>query len=113
MPREMALVRKARGGGGLRQGDAFDNHRLCVHQALADLEQMAQRVSQLPGVAVVRGITRPTGESLQQARLSYQAGEVGTKLNDASTQINGRASDLNRLTDGADTLATSLLDVRT
>lgn len=88
-------------------------NELRTPQALADLEQMAQRVSQLPGVAVVRGITRPTGESLQQARLSYQAGEVGTKLNDASTQINGRASDLNRLTDGADTLATSLLDVRT
>jgi RND superfamily putative drug exporter len=28
-------------------------------QALADLEQMAQRVSQLPDIATVRGVTRP------------------------------------------------------
>ena len=30
-------------------------------RALADIEQMAQRVSQLPGIAMVRGVTRPTG----------------------------------------------------
>ncbi|WP_264991528.1 hypothetical protein, partial [Mycobacterium kiyosense] len=33
--------------------------------ALADLEQMAQRISQIPGVAVVRGVTRPTGQPLE------------------------------------------------
>ena len=50
-------------------------HDLRTPQALADLEQMAYRVSQVPDVDVVRGITRPTGESLQQARLAWQAGE--------------------------------------
>ena len=44
---------------------------------------MAQRVSQLPGIEMVRGITRPTGESFEQAKASYQAGEVGSKLDDA------------------------------
>ena len=68
---------------------------------------MAQRVSQLPDVAMVRGITRPTGESLEQARLTYQAGEVGSKLDDASKQITDHNGDLNRLTDGADQLADS------
>lgn len=81
-------------------------------EALADLEQMAQRVSQLPGVEMVRGITRPTGESLQQARLSYQAGEVGTRLNDASKKIADKSADLNRLSTGADQLADNLFDVR-
>jgi RND superfamily putative drug exporter len=87
-------------------------HDLRNPKALADLEQMAQRVSQLPGVAMVRGITRPMGESLEQARLAYQAGEVGSKLNDASKQINGHAKDLNKLTSGADQLAGALGDVR-
>jgi putative drug exporter of the RND superfamily len=87
-------------------------HDLRNPKALADLEQMAQRVSQLPDVAMVRGITRPMGESLEQARLAYQAGEVGSKLNDASKQINGHAEDLNKLTSGADQLAGALGDVR-
>lgn len=87
-------------------------HDLRNSQALADLEQMADRVSQLPGIGMVRGITRPTGESLEQARLSYQAGEVGVKLNDASQLISDRTADLNKLSKGADTLADSLFDVR-
>jgi len=81
-------------------------------RALADLEQMAQRVSQLPGIAKVRGITRPTGESLEQARATYQAGEVGGQLGDASDLINQRNNDLTRLSSGAGQLATSLGDAR-
>lgn len=81
-------------------------------RALADLEQMAQRVSQLPGIAMVRGVTRPTGESLEQARATYQAGEVGSQLGDASTMITGRAGDLNQLASGADQLADGLGDAR-
>lgn len=80
--------------------------------ALADLEQMAQRVAQLPGVAMVRGITRPMGESLEQAKATYQAGVVGGKLDDASKQIHDHTDDLNKLTDGADQLAGALGDVR-
>ena len=34
-------------------------------RALADLEQMAQRISQLPGVAKISGITRPTGKPIE------------------------------------------------
>jgi len=87
-------------------------HDLRNPKALADLEQMASRVSQLPGVAMVRGITRPTGESLEQARLAWQAGEVGSKLNDASQQINQHNEDLSKLTHGADQLADALGDIR-
>ena len=87
-------------------------HDLRTPQALADMEQMAHRVSQLPGIEMVRGITRPTGESLEQAKATYQAGEVGSKLRDASTLIGDRTGDLNYLAWGADTLADNLGDVR-
>ncbi|MFZ4373291.1 MAG: RND family transporter [Mycobacterium sp.] len=81
-------------------------------EALADLEQMAQRISQIPGVAMVRGITRPTGESLEQARLSFQAGEVGIRMNDAANQIQSSTGDLDRLKQGAGQLASALGTVR-
>ncbi len=85
---------------------------LRTSQALADLDQMAQRVSQLPNIVAVRGITRPTGQPLDQAKLSFQAGTVGGKLEDASTQISDRTNDLNALTNGADQLAAALAQVR-
>jgi putative drug exporter of the RND superfamily len=81
-------------------------------EALADLEQMAQRISQLPDIAVVRGITRPTGESLEQARLSNQAGEVGNLLRGATSQITGRSGDLDRLASGSDQIARQLGTMR-
>ena len=36
-------------------------HDLRNPKSLADMEQMAQRVAQLPNVAAVRGVTRPAG----------------------------------------------------
>jgi putative drug exporter of the RND superfamily len=87
-------------------------HDLRTPQALADLEQMADRVSQLPNVGVVSGITRPTGNVPEQFRATYQAGAIGTLLANGSTLINDHTSDLNRLAEGAGTLANSLGDVR-
>jgi putative drug exporter of the RND superfamily len=81
-------------------------------KALADMEQMAQRVSQLPHIDVVRGITRPTGEMLEQAKATYQAGEVGSKLQDASTLIASKDSDLTLLSDGARQLADVQMQIR-
>jgi RND superfamily putative drug exporter len=73
---------------------------------------MARRVSQVPDVGLVRGITRPTGEPFEQAKATYQAGEVGNKLNEGSQLIETHNQDLNTLTDGANTLADSLGQVR-
>jgi RND superfamily putative drug exporter len=73
---------------------------------------MAQRVSQLPDIAAVRGVTRPNGQPLDQIKLSYQAGQVGSNLEDVSTQVSGRGNDLDALTAGADKLAASLVQVR-
>lgn len=81
-------------------------------EALADLEQMAQRISQLPDIAAVRGITRPSGEPLEAASTTFQAGEVGSKLNDASTLIRDKAGELDRLASGADQLADGLDTLR-
>lgn len=87
-------------------------HDLRTPKALADLEQMADRISQLPNIAAVSGITRPTGNVPEQFRATYQAGAIGTLLADGSTLINDHTSDLNRLVAGAGTLANSLGDVR-
>jgi RND superfamily putative drug exporter len=87
-------------------------HDLRTSKALADLEQMAARVSQLPGIGMVRGITRPTGEPLEKARVTYQVGEVGSRLDEASKLITGRNGDLDLLANGAGDLAATLDRVR-
>jgi RND superfamily putative drug exporter len=81
-------------------------------EALADLEQMAYRVSQIRDVDIVRGITRPGGESIEQARLSWQAGEVGKPLNMAADAINSNTGSLDLLVFGADQVADALNAVR-
>ncbi|MGF2945279.1 RND family transporter [Mycobacterium sp. Lab-001] len=87
-------------------------HDLRTPQALADLEQMADRVSQLPDIAAVSGITRPTGKVPEQFRATYQAGAIGSFLAGGSTLINDHTGDLNRLVEGAGTLADNLGHVR-
>lgn len=87
-------------------------HDLRNPRALADLEQLASRITQLKDIGLVSGITRPLGEVPQEFRATFQAGIVGDRLADGSTQIGQRTGDLNKLRDGADTLADSLADVR-
>lgn len=87
-------------------------HDLRTTKALADLEQLAQRVAQLPDISAVRGVTRPTGVPLEQATLSYQAGEIGNKLADATAKITASTDARAALTGGADKLADSLATVR-
>ncbi|OBB86955.1 hypothetical protein A5760_03840 [Mycobacterium colombiense] len=87
-------------------------HDLRTPKTLADLEQMADRVSQLPNVAAVSGITRPTGNVPEQFRATYQAGAIGTLLAGGSTLIKDHTNDLNRLVDGAGTLADNLGNMR-
>ncbi|MDA2991450.1 MAG: RND family transporter [Actinomycetota bacterium] len=87
-------------------------HDLRTPEALADMEQMAYRVSQVPDIDIVRGITRPTGESLEQAKLSFQAGAVGNPLNQAANAIKANTGNLNLLVFGADQIADALGAVR-
>jgi RND superfamily putative drug exporter len=87
-------------------------HDLRTSQALADLEQMAYRVSQIPGMGTVRGITRPEGHPPKEANVAFQAGEVGSRLRDAATRIQNSRADLDRLATGSQQLADSLAEVR-
>lgn len=88
-------------------------HDLRSPRALADLEQLAARVAQLPDIGLVSGITRPLGTVPPEFRATYQAGIVGDRLADGSAQIAQHSGDLTRLSSGADTLADNLADVRT
>ncbi|MET0896885.1 MAG: MMPL family transporter [Mycobacterium sp.] len=81
-------------------------------EALAAMEQMTQRISNLPGIDAIRGITRPTGEMIEQGKATWQAGEVGTKLGDAATLIDDNEQNLSALTGGADQLADVLDEIR-
>jgi RND superfamily putative drug exporter len=87
-------------------------HDLRTPQALADLEQMASRIAQLPDVSLVSGATRPLGEVPPEFRATFQAGIVGDRLAAGSAQIDQRTADLDELATGANTLADSLADVR-
>lgn len=81
-------------------------------QTLADMEQMAERISQLPDIAMVNGVTRPLGKVPKEFRASYQAGIVGDRLSDGSATIAENMAGLNRLSTGANDLAVGLGDVR-
>ena len=82
-------------------------------KGLADLDEMASRVSQIPGVTTVSGVTRPTGARLEQAQLSWQNGQIGDKMAGAVADGNARKDDLAKLTAGADQLAGGLAQLDT
>ncbi|MCX2713510.1 RND family transporter [Mycolicibacterium sp. J2] len=89
-----------------------DTQDLRSPRALADMEQMAARVAQLPDIAAVRGITRPNGEMLTEARATHQAGEVGEKMEEATNLISQNDGNLTALTDGSRQLADALNKLR-
>lgn len=47
---------------------------------LADLDNVAAHIAQLPGVTKVLGITRPDGNKLTQATLAWQMGFMGSQM---------------------------------
>ncbi|WP_083177759.1 MMPL/RND family transporter [Mycobacterium scrofulaceum] len=77
-------------------------------KGLADLDSLASRVAQLPGVTRVSGVTRPTGARLDQAQLSWQNGQIGDKMAGAVADGQAHRDDLAKLTNGADQLAAGL-----
>ncbi|MFN6549085.1 RND family transporter [Mycolicibacterium septicum] len=82
-------------------------------KGLADLDEMASRIAQIPAVTRVSGITRPAGQRLDQAQLSWQNGQIGDKMADSVAQGNDRRTDLDKLTHGADQLADGLAQLDT
>lgn len=67
------------------------DRNLRTPRGLADLDQMAQRMSQIPGVVKVVGITRPDGTKLTPATLSWQIGAIGSRVDRLRDEV---ASDL-------------------
>lgn len=82
-------------------------------KGLADLDEMASRVAQVPGVTKVSGVTRPAGARLEQAQLGWQNGQIGDKMAGAVGDGDARKDDLARLTGGADQLAGGLAQLDT
>ena len=82
-------------------------------KGLADLDEMASRIAQIPGVTKVSGVTRPAGTRLEQAQLGWQNGQIGDKMAGAVDDGNARKDDLAKLTGGADQLAGGLAQLDT
>lgn len=80
------------------------DHDLRNVRDLALLERASDAVEQVDGVELVRGITRPLGRPLTQASVAYQAGEVGERLDDATTEVGEGEEGARQLADGADQL---------
>jgi RND superfamily putative drug exporter len=87
-------------------------HDLRTSRTLADLEQMAYRISQVPNLAAIRGITRPNGQPPPEATVAYQAGEVGSQLQTAGDSIRDSSANVNSLVAGSQELASNLAGVR-
>ncbi|MGJ6123518.1 MMPL family transporter [Mycolicibacterium sp. Y3] len=71
---------------------------------LAALDRVAARLADMPQVAYVRSMTRPSGSQLEQTTVGYQAGVVAGRLGDARDRIGTAAPDLQRLASGTATL---------
>ncbi|ERG69097.1 hypothetical protein HMPREF9336_04241 [Segniliparus rugosus ATCC BAA-974] len=63
------------------------------------LDQVAQRVSQMPDVTAVQWLTRPTGVPLTQTSLGYGIGYAGAMLSQNAALIKDRVAQLHTLTD--------------
>ena len=77
------------------------DHDLRNTKDLALIERAAASVAQHDGVALVRTITRPTGEPITQASVAYQSGLVGDRLDEAKDKVAQGAGGADRLADGA------------
>lgn len=72
---------------------------------LAALEHAAAGAAKVPGVATVRGVTRPFGTPLDVASLGTQVGQVGQELSDAGTKVEQTKKDADVLSGGAKQVA--------
>lgn len=65
---------------------------------LLALAKLTDAILHIDGVSNVQGITRPLGVPLQQATLPNQIGYIGARLDQTSTLISQRLSDIDTLT---------------
>jgi RND superfamily putative drug exporter len=77
------------------------DHDLRNTRDLAVIERAAAAAEQHEGVALVRTVTRPTGEPITQASLAYQSGVVGDQLGKARRKVAQGSGGAQQLADGA------------
>ncbi len=80
------------------------NKDLREAENLAAIERASDAVARIDGIKEVRSITRPKGETIDEASVGYQAGEVGEELDEAGDEIADGSEDMQELVDGADEL---------
>jgi len=80
------------------------NKDLREAENLAAIERASDAVARIDGIREVRSITRPKGETIDEASVGYQAGEVGEELDEAGDEISDGSEDVDDLVDGADEL---------
>jgi putative drug exporter of the RND superfamily len=81
------------------------DHDLRNPRDLAVIEATASTLDKLPGIDVVRTVTRPNGTPISQAELPNQLTTVGNRLGSAQNSLSGSGSGVSRLANGADRLA--------
>ncbi|HET7310111.1 MAG TPA: RND family transporter [Mycobacteriales bacterium] len=81
------------------------DHDLRNPRDLAVIEAAAATLQKLPGIDVVRTVTRPAGTPIPQAELPDQLQMVGRRLGTAQDSLTGSGSGVSRLASGADRLA--------
>ncbi|ADG98951.1 MMPL domain protein [Segniliparus rotundus DSM 44985] len=74
-------------------------HDLRNSSDIGTLEQVAQKISQMPDVIAVQWLTRPTGVPLTQTSLGYGISYAGAMLSQNSELIKNRVAQLHTLTE--------------
>lgn len=77
------------------------DHDLRNATDLAALEQAAAAAARISGITSVRGVTRPTGTTIEEASLGNQSGVIGDRLASAGDQLKAGEKGAKRLVDGA------------
>ena len=81
-----------------------DHEDLRSAENLAAIERASDAVARIDGIKEVRSITRPKGDTISEASVGYQAGEVGEELDEGADEIADGSDDMQELVDGADEL---------
>jgi putative drug exporter of the RND superfamily len=66
---------------------------------LITLDRIAKYVLRVPGIAMVQGVTRPSGRPLEHASLPYSMGSMGTKIGENLPFLTDRVAEIDELAD--------------
>jgi putative drug exporter of the RND superfamily len=66
---------------------------------LITLDRIAKIILRVPGIAMVQGITRPSGRPLEHASLPFAMGSVGTKIGENLDFFRDRVAEIDKLAD--------------